>query len=225
MSRDGRRAVVLISIDGLPAVRWTTRALRLPHLRRAGSPRHAGGRPPAGVPQRHLALPRDVRDGPQSGGPRRAGEPRPPIGRPGPWCPTSATARRFRVRGATLWDAAAEGSGFAPAAVCWPKARGAVALADRIPEFYDQPLFEAHPSRPLWEELRDAGLPVDRYGPWSESHALGTAPGLAVPGGGDLAPPPPPTGPAAAPLPGCRRLPARLRPRQPGSAVGAGIRR
>jgi predicted AlkP superfamily pyrophosphatase or phosphodiesterase len=76
------------------------------------------------------------------------------------------------IRGQTLAERAAE-AGLRTAAVCWPKTRGAACIADNIPEFYDQALFEAHASRPLWDELAAAGLPVYRYGEWSRDHALG----------------------------------------------------
>jgi arylsulfatase A-like enzyme len=72
----------------------------------------------------------------------------------------------------TLWDRL-HARGERTASVCWPKTRGVTAVADNIPEFYDQELFERHASRPLWSELADRGLPVARYGPWSAAHALG----------------------------------------------------
>jgi predicted AlkP superfamily pyrophosphatase or phosphodiesterase len=46
-------------------------------------------------------------------------------------------------------------------------------LADNIPEFYEQELFERHASPALWAELAAAGLPIHRYGEWSRRHALG----------------------------------------------------
>jgi predicted AlkP superfamily pyrophosphatase or phosphodiesterase len=76
------------------------------------------------------------------------------------------------IRGETLAERAA-GAGLRTAAVCWPKTRGAACIADNIPEFYEQELFETHASRPLWDELGAAGLPVHRYGEWSREHALG----------------------------------------------------
>jgi predicted AlkP superfamily pyrophosphatase or phosphodiesterase len=76
------------------------------------------------------------------------------------------------VRAETLWDAL-HARGERVAAVCWPKTRGAAAVPDNIPEFYEQPLFEAYASRPLWTELAERGLPVGRYGAWSAAHALG----------------------------------------------------
>ncbi|HEY7654090.1 MAG TPA: alkaline phosphatase family protein [Methylomirabilota bacterium] len=64
-------------------------------------------------------------------------------------------------------------AGLTAAAVCWPKTRGMSCLADNIPEFYEQELFERHASRRLWDELVDAGLPVHRYGEWSRHHPHG----------------------------------------------------
>jgi predicted AlkP superfamily pyrophosphatase or phosphodiesterase len=71
----------------------------------------------------------------------------------------------------TLWDAAAAG-GLTTAALCWPKTRGAAGLGDNVPEFLDQELFETWASRPLWDEARALGLPVDRYAEWSRVRTL-----------------------------------------------------
>lgn len=71
-----------------------------------------------------------------------------------------------------LWDRL-HARGARTASVCWPKTRGALAIPDNIPEFYEQELFEAYASRPLWTELARRGLPVERYGAWSASHPLG----------------------------------------------------
>jgi predicted AlkP superfamily pyrophosphatase or phosphodiesterase len=170
MTPAGRCAVVLVSIDGLPASVLLDAGLRLPHLRGlAARGTLAGGLRPVfpsvtwpchatfvtGVsPARHGVLGNHVLH-------RTSGVLVSHFG----------DRTDVPVRGATLWGQAAA-AGLRTAAVCWPKARGVAALADSIPEFCDQSLFETHASRPLWEELRDAGLPVDRYGPWSESHAL-----------------------------------------------------
>ena len=72
----------------------------------------------------------------------------------------------------TLWDRL-HARGERTAGVCWPKTRGVAAVADNIPEFYEQELFEEYASRPLWTELATKGLPVHRYGPWSKQHPLG----------------------------------------------------
>jgi predicted AlkP superfamily pyrophosphatase or phosphodiesterase len=79
---------------------------------------------------------------------------------------------RAPVLAPTLWDHL-HARGERTAGVCWPKTRGVAAVADNIPEFYEQELFNRYASRPLWTELAQNGLPVDRYGPWSKSHALG----------------------------------------------------
>jgi hypothetical protein len=76
------------------------------------------------------------------------------------------------VRAAALWDRLAA-RGERTASLCWPKTRGVAAVADNIPEFYEQELFEAYASRPLWTELAGRGLPVERYGAWSLAHPLG----------------------------------------------------
>jgi len=76
------------------------------------------------------------------------------------------------VRMETLWDRL-HARGERVAGICWPKTRGVAAVADNIPEFYEQELFEQYASQPLWTELAQHHLPVDRYGAWSKSHPLG----------------------------------------------------
>jgi predicted AlkP superfamily pyrophosphatase or phosphodiesterase len=71
----------------------------------------------------------------------------------------------------TLWDRV-HASGGRVAGVCWPKTRGVAAVADNIPEFYEQELFEKYASPELWRELQARGLPVGCYGPWSTRHAF-----------------------------------------------------
>jgi predicted AlkP superfamily pyrophosphatase or phosphodiesterase len=75
------------------------------------------------------------------------------------------------LRAESLWDVL-HAAGERAAAVCWPKTRGVSAIPDNIPEFYEQELFERFASRPLWTELAQKGLPVDRYGAWSAAHPL-----------------------------------------------------
>lgn len=76
------------------------------------------------------------------------------------------------VRAETLWDIL-HARGERIGSICWPKTRGVAAIPDNIPEFYEQELFERYVSRPLWEELARAGLPVHRYAAWSAAHSLG----------------------------------------------------
>jgi predicted AlkP superfamily pyrophosphatase or phosphodiesterase len=164
------RAVALISLDGLPAPVLDDPAVKLPHLRGlAGRGVRAASLRPVfptvtwpchttlvtGVsPARHGVLGNHVLD-------RRSGALVSHYG--------DRTEAPVRVE--ALWDRAAA-AGLRSAAVCWPKTRAAKHLADCVPEFFDQPLFETLSSRPLWTELRDAGLPVDRYGAWSEAFEL-----------------------------------------------------
>jgi len=75
-----------------------------------------------------------------------------------------------RVAVETLWDRVAADKRQV-AALCWPKTRGIAAIADNIPEFYEQELFEAYASPTLWRELCGRGLPLERYGAWSACHA------------------------------------------------------
>jgi predicted AlkP superfamily pyrophosphatase or phosphodiesterase len=76
------------------------------------------------------------------------------------------------IRMETLWDRL-HARGERVAGICWPKTRDVAAVADNIPEFYEQELFEQYASQPLWTELTRQNLPVHRYGPWSKSHPLG----------------------------------------------------
>ena len=162
-----RRAVALISIDGFPGSVLDDPQIRLPHLRElaARGTRAKSLRPVfptvtwpchttlvTGVsPARHGVLGNLVLD-------RRTGILVSHYG--------DRTEAPVRVE--TLWDRAGQ-AGLRVAAICWPKTRSAKHLADSVPEFFDQPLFEAHSTRPLWTELQDIGLPVHRYAAWSEA--------------------------------------------------------
>src|SRR5262245_2111435 len=163
--------LVVVSVDGLSASALNDVTLRLPALREieARGVRAAGLRPVfpsvtwpchatllTGVtPARHGVLGNHVLD-------RRTG------------AIVSHYGDRtdHAVRAETLPERAAK-AGLRTAAVCWPKTRGLACIGDNIPEFYEQELFERHASRPLWDDLKAAGLPVDRYGEWSRHHALG----------------------------------------------------
>jgi predicted AlkP superfamily pyrophosphatase or phosphodiesterase len=170
MSDRERHAVALISIDGLPASVLDDPAIRLPRLRglAARGVRAASLRPVfptvtwpchttlvTGVsPARHGVLGNVVLD-------RRSGA----------LVSHYGDRTKAPVRVETLWERAAA-AGLRSAAVCWPKTRSAKHLSDCVPEFFDQDLFEQHSTRPLWSELREAGLPVDRYARWSEEFEL-----------------------------------------------------
>ncbi|MGH7348675.1 MAG: alkaline phosphatase family protein [Candidatus Rokuibacteriota bacterium] len=158
-------AVVLLSVDGLGASLLADPTLHLPAIRslQARGVVAAGLRPVfpsvtwpchstliTGVPpRRHGVLGNHVLD-------RVSGE---IVSHHG-----DRTERG--IQSESLCDRAV-GAGLSAAAVCWPKTRGMSCLADNIPEFYEQELFERHASRRLWNELVDEGLPVHRYGDWS----------------------------------------------------------
>ena len=162
--------VVIVSIDGFSAALAADPTLRLPALRglAARGVAAAGLRPAfpsvtwpchttlvtGTAPARHGILGNEVLD-------RASGR---VLFHEGDVCDTPP-------RVPTLWDATAA-AGRSSAALCWPKTRGVTALTDNVPEFLDQELFEAWASRPLWEEARAIGLPVDRYAGWSTVRAL-----------------------------------------------------
>jgi predicted AlkP superfamily pyrophosphatase or phosphodiesterase len=72
----------------------------------------------------------------------------------------------------TLYDEA-KSRGWTTAAICWPRTREADTLDWNIPECYDQELFEQYSTPEFWQELKDAGLPVDCYAAWSKDHGRG----------------------------------------------------
>jgi predicted AlkP superfamily pyrophosphatase or phosphodiesterase len=163
-------AVALVSIDGFSAALAADPSLRIPALRglAARGVSAAGLRPAfpsvtwpchttlitGTAPARHGILGNEVLD-------RASGR---VLCHEGDRCDTPP-------RVPTLWDVAAAG-GLSTAALCWPKTRGVTTLADNVPEFLDQELFEAWASRPLWPEARALGLPLERYGEWSSVRAL-----------------------------------------------------
>ena len=171
MARPGRRSLVVVSIDGLAASALDDRAFRAPTLRGLAArgvraealepvfpsvtwPCHATlitGVSPAG----HGVLGNHVFDRTHHAVISHYGD------------------RSERpTRAESLVERAAR-AGLGTAAICWPKTRGVACIDDNIPEFYEQELFERYASRPLWDELAEAGLPVGRYGDWSRIHALG----------------------------------------------------
>ncbi len=59
------------------------------------------------------------------------------------------------------------------AAICWPLTQGAKNIDINIPEFYTQEEFDNFCSQDFYNELKENGFPVNRYGDWSKKHALG----------------------------------------------------
>ncbi|SFE56173.1 alkaline phosphatase family protein [Alteribacillus iranensis] len=76
------------------------------------------------------------------------------------------------VKVPTIYDVAHDNQ-LNTAALCWPVTRGAEKLDWNIPEFYEQELFEEWVDEGFWNELKQAGLPVEQYGIWSKDHARG----------------------------------------------------
>jgi predicted AlkP superfamily pyrophosphatase or phosphodiesterase len=165
-----RSAVLLISIDGFSAALFQDASLKIPTLRAlaARGVAAAGLRPAfpsvtwpchttlvTGVtPARHGILGNEVMDRATGRVVRHEGD------------PTDEP-----IRAATVWDAAAA-AGLATAALCWPRTRGVRSIRDNVPEFLAQEDFEAWTSRPLWDEARALGLPIERYADWSSSRPL-----------------------------------------------------
>ena len=165
-----RSAVVLISIDGFSAALFADASLKIPALRAlaARGVAAAGLRPAfpsvtwpchttlvtGATPAHHGILGNEVLDRATGRVVRHEGD------------PTDAP-----IRAETLWDAAAA-AGLATAALCWPKTRGVRSIRDNVPEFLEQQHFEEWTSRPLWDEARALGLPIERYADWSVSRPL-----------------------------------------------------
>jgi predicted AlkP superfamily pyrophosphatase or phosphodiesterase len=165
-----KSAAVLISIDGFSAALFHDASVKIPTLRglAARGVAAAGLRPAfpsvtwpchttlvTGLPPaRHGILGNEVLDRATGRVVRHEGD------------PTHAP-----IRAETLWDAAAA-VGLATATLCWPKTRGVRSIRDNVPEFLDQKLFEEWTSRPLWEEARALGLPIERYADWSVHRPL-----------------------------------------------------
>ena len=59
------------------------------------------------------------------------------------------------------------------AAVCWPLTQGAKNIDMNLPEFYTQEEFDNYSTKEFFDELKEKGFNVDRYGEWSEKHSLG----------------------------------------------------
>ncbi|WP_094604965.1 hypothetical protein SPSIL_017290 [Sporomusa silvacetica DSM 10669] len=76
------------------------------------------------------------------------------------------------VKFPTLYDLAHQ-KGIQTAAICWPLTRGAKHIDFNIPEFYEQELFEQHSTPLFWQELKEQGILVNNYGPWSKEHSRG----------------------------------------------------
>ena len=163
-------AVVVISIDGFSAALFRDASVKRAHPPRPRRARRRRGGAAPGVPQRDVALSHHAGD-------RRAARPprdprqRGARSRDGPRGPPRGRSTEAPIRAETLWDAAAA-AGLTTATLCWPKTRGVRSIRDNVPEFLDQQLFEAWASRPLWDEARALGLPIERYADWSDSRPL-----------------------------------------------------
>jgi predicted AlkP superfamily pyrophosphatase or phosphodiesterase len=66
----------------------------------------------------------------------------------------------------TVYDRATA-AGLNVAAIDWPATRHAPSLGFNLPFFKDQHVFETHTARAVWNELEDAGFPMDCQGEWA----------------------------------------------------------
>lgn len=168
------RNLILISIDGLRSEDLANPALRLPHIRalaaRGATVTHLETSFPSVTwcvhttmitgthPNKHGVLGNRVLDRISGTGLDHFGD--------------RTWDKEEAVLVPTLYDEA-QRAGLTTASICWPETRGARTIDWNIPEFYEQHLFERHCTPALWQELRDLGYPVHRYGEWSAQHALG----------------------------------------------------
>lgn len=74
----------------------------------------------------------------------------------------------------TIYDAA-HAAGLKTAAVCWPASRGAKSLDWTVPDMFEADAWPKYGTQSWLEEMRQAGLPVDKQNAWC------TMPGGGVP--------------------------------------------
>jgi predicted AlkP superfamily pyrophosphatase or phosphodiesterase len=72
------------------------------------------------------------------------------------------------VRAPTIYDAA-HAAGLTTTTVLWPAARNAPTLTRTLPDCYSQERFEQFATRAWWDELKQAGVPVDSRGKWVDA--------------------------------------------------------
>lgn len=77
------------------------------------------------------------------------------------------------IKSETFYDILAEKNDLRISAVCWPLTQGAKNIDLNIPEFYTQQEFDDYCSMDFYNELKEKGFSVNRYGEWSEKHSLG----------------------------------------------------
>jgi predicted AlkP superfamily pyrophosphatase or phosphodiesterase len=168
------RCVILISVDGLANFYLDDRQAEMPTLRRMARegartdgllcsfptvtwPNHTTlvtGVPPA----KHGVIGNNYLD--------RAS------GREVPFIPDPLFDKDQIVKVPTIYDAA-HNAGLSTAAIVWPATRSARTLDWTVPDMFGAEAWPKYGTATWLEELRAAGLPVDRHGTWTETSGGG----------------------------------------------------
>lgn len=93
-------------------------------------------------------------------------------GRTVPLIPDPLLDKDEVVRTPTIYDVAHR-AGLKTAAIIWPATRNAKTLDFTVPDMKGNDSWQNFGTASWLEELRQAGLPVDRYGPWVEQSSGG----------------------------------------------------
>ncbi|MDF2649464.1 MAG: type phosphodiesterase/nucleotide pyrophosphatase [Paenibacillus sp.] len=172
-SGDRTQHIMIISIDGMAHYYLEEPRLHIPHLRsliEQGTVAKMESIFPTSTWAVHTSLTTGTY-------PRRHGVLgnwviRRSTGEVGEYFGDSTYSKNEAIHVKTIYDAAKQ-IGWSTASICWPMTRGAESLDYNIPEFYKQELFEQFATHSLWEELKEAGLPVHLYGDWSKDYNRG----------------------------------------------------
>lgn len=171
---ESRKHVILISIDGMSNHYLNNESVKMPHLRRLIDSGVVAQGMKSIYPTKTWAIHTSLLTGTF---PRKHGV----IGN---WAWDREQERCLSYAGEvdidkektlcqpTIYDAAKQ-KGWSTASICFPATKGATSIDYNIPEFYNQTLFEQYSTPSLWQELKEEGLPVDKYATWSLVHATG----------------------------------------------------
>ena len=76
------------------------------------------------------------------------------------------------VRVPTIYDAA-HNAGLTTAGIIWPATRNARTLDFTVPDMFGNDSWEKYGTKPWLDELRELGIPVDKYGDWVKASGGG----------------------------------------------------